>query len=395
MKIYLKTNVFEEAKKRINQLFDEFENVVVATSGGKDSTVVKELALMVAEERGRTPLPVMFVDQEAEYGLVIEYIRKAMSDPRVNPYWLQVPMKMPNSLSMEEPFLNAWGDGEEWMRPREEISIKENVYGVETWTSGGNSIFKSFLKHHFPNERACYLAGVRAEESPTRLAGLTTGKTYKDITWGKVLDKKLDHYTFYPIWDWNLKDVWKSIHSNNWNYSKIYDELYRYGIPPHRMRVSSLMHETAVHSLFFLQEIERETWERLTKRLGGINQTSHIQKRELMTAASLPYMFDSWKEYRDYLTDHLITKPDWSKKFHARWQKMDKIFSEMVNPDVVVKAQIKSILVGDIDFVKIQNFLNSPSIIAYTQWRKGKLNTRTRDKKNLIHIKPEYLLNDN
>ena len=391
MKIYLKTNVFEESIKRINQLFDEFENVVVATSGGKDSTVVKELALMVAEERGRTPLPVMFVDQEAEYGLVIEYIRKAMNDPRIDPYWLQVPMKMPNSLSMDQPFLNAWGDGEKWMRPREEISIKENVYGVETWTSGGNSIFKSFLKHHFPNEQACYLAGVRAEESPTRLAALTTGKTYKDITWGKVLDKKRDHYTFYPIWDWNLKDVWKSIHSHNWNYSKIYDELYRYGIPPHRMRVSSLMHETAVHSLFFLQEIERDTWEQLTARLGGINQASHIQKRELMTAANLPYMFDSWKEYRDYLTDNLITKPEWREKFHARWRKMDETFSEMVNPDVVVKAQIKSILVCDIDFVKITNFLNSPSIIAYTQWRKGKLNSRTRDKKALIHIKPEYL----
>ena len=110
-----------------------------------------------------------------------------------------------------------------------------------------------------------------------------------------------------------------------------------------------------------------------------------------MTAASLPYMFDSWKEYRNYLTDNLITKPEWREKFHARWRKMDETFSEMVTPDVVVKAQIKSILVCDIDFVKITNFLNSPPIIAYTQWRKGKLNSRTRDKKALIHIKPEYL----
>jgi len=391
MKIYLNHNVYDEAIKRIHRLFDEFEHVVVATSGGKDSTVVKELTLKVAEERGRTPLPVMFVDQEAEYGLVIDYVREAMKDPRVEPYWLQVPMKMPNSLSMEQPFLNAWGKGEDWMRPREDISIKENVYGVDVWTSGGNSVFAAFLRHHFPNEKACYVGGVRAEESPTRLAGLTSFQTYKEITWGKVLNKKKEHYTFYPIWDWNLKDVWKAIHQNGWRYSKIYDELYRYGIPPHRMRVSSLMHETAVHSLFFLQEIERETWDALTKRLGGINQTSHIQKSEMMTASTLPFMFKSWTEYRDYLTDNLIAKPEWREKFHRRWANMDELYADMVNPDVIVKAQIKSILVCDIDFVKIANFLNSAPIITYRKWKQGKLGDRARDPKNLIHIKPEHL----
>ena len=155
MKIYLKGNVYDAAIERIHRLFDEFgQNVVVCTSGGKDSTVVKELTLKVAEERGMLPVKVMFVDQEAEYQMVIDYVRIAMADPRVDPYWLQVPMKMPNSLSMTQPFLNAWYPGEPWMRPQEEISIKENVYGVDTWSSGGNTIFKAFLAHHFPNEKA-------------------------------------------------------------------------------------------------------------------------------------------------------------------------------------------------------------------------------------------------
>tara|TARA_R110002124_G_scaffold227921_1_gene393325 strand:+ start:1415 stop:2599 length:1185 start_codon:yes stop_codon:yes gene_type:complete len=391
MKIFLNSNVYDEAIKRIHRLFDEFSNVVICTSGGKDSTVVTELTLMVAEERGLTPVPVMFVDQEAEYSLVIDYMRDLMKDPRAKPYWLQVPMKMPNSLSADEPFLNAWGDGEEWMRPQEDISIKENVYGVDTWASGGNSIFKAFLNYHYPNERACYVAGVRAEESPTRLAGLTTGQTYKDITWGKKLNESKGHYTFYPIWDWNLKDVWKSIHNNKWQYSKIYDELYRYGIPPLRMRVSSLMHETAVHSLFFLQEIEGATWEAITKRLKGINQTSHIQKNELMTTKVLPFMFRNWREYRDYLTDNLIQNEEWRQKFHKKWKQMDDLYADMVDPTVIQKAQIKSILVCDVDFVKIANFLNSAPIITYRDWKKGQLNNRARDPKTLVHIKKEYL----
>ena len=265
MKIFLNTNVYDEAIKRINYLFDEFDEVVIANSGGKDSTVIKELTLMVAEQRGRLPVKMLFIDQEVEYRMVIEYMRIAMKDKRVDPKWLQIPLKMPNSLSMYEPYHISWEKGKEWMRPQEEISIKENVFGADSWTSGVNGVFNSILEHWFPDKKACYVSGVRTEESPTRLAGLTTGKTYKHITWGKILNKKLDHYTFYPIWDWNLSDVWKYIFDNNFKYCKIYDELYRYGIPPHRMRVSSLHHETAVHSLFFLQEVEKDTWDSLVK----------------------------------------------------------------------------------------------------------------------------------
>lgn len=38
--IYKETNVFEEAKKRIEMLFDNHEDIIVSMSGGKDSTVV-------------------------------------------------------------------------------------------------------------------------------------------------------------------------------------------------------------------------------------------------------------------------------------------------------------------------------------------------------------------
>ena len=50
MKIYSKNNVLVEAEKRIHRLFDDFENVVVGFSGGKDSTVCLNLTLKVAEE---------------------------------------------------------------------------------------------------------------------------------------------------------------------------------------------------------------------------------------------------------------------------------------------------------------------------------------------------------
>lgn len=78
MRYYKKTNVLEEALDRIRYLFDEFPNIIVNISGGKDSTVVFNLAMQVAKEKNRLPLKVSFIDQEAEWDIVIEHIRTIM-----------------------------------------------------------------------------------------------------------------------------------------------------------------------------------------------------------------------------------------------------------------------------------------------------------------------------
>lgn len=381
MKIFLQESVWDAALDRIRRLFDEFDLVIVAFSGGKDSTVIFNLAMIVAEDRGRLPLPVMFIDQEAEYAATIDQVREVMADPRVVPHWVQCPIKLFNATSTKDPWLYCWEDGREWMRPKEEISIKENNYGTDRF----HAVFDAVVNEIADGGRAAMLGGVRTEESPTRLVALTHQATYKEITWGKRL-KGPDQYTFYPIYDWCLSDVWKAIHDNGWSYCRIYDIMYRYGVAPTMMRVSNLHHETAVHHLFWLHEVEKETWEALTKRLGGINQAKHLKKAEMLTVKNLPFMFESWREYRDYLTEKLIEVPEHLEAFKKRWAKMDKSYSDMRFLENLHQRQVNSLLVNDWEGVKLSGFENSPPVVMYRKWKLGRLDPKGLRQSNLIYI---------
>ena len=136
---------------------------------------------------------------------------------------------------------------------------KENKY----LDFGFHELFEKIFAVHFPNQKSCYISGVRTEESPKRMMSLTSSLTYKDITWGKKLNESKGHYTFYPIYDWSYSDVWKYIFDNNIVYNRIYDALFTHGVSVSDMRISNLHHETAIQNLLLIQEIEPNTWNRI------------------------------------------------------------------------------------------------------------------------------------
>jgi len=76
--IYINKTVLEAAQERISYIFDEFENIIVSVSGGKDSTVLAHLALTEAHRRGRR-IGIFFLDEEVVYQSTIEQIKYIMN----------------------------------------------------------------------------------------------------------------------------------------------------------------------------------------------------------------------------------------------------------------------------------------------------------------------------
>ena len=351
-KIYGDRTVLEVAIDRIEYLFNEFENVIVNFSGGKDSTIVLNLALIVAEKMNRLPLLVFFLDQELEWGATIEYMRRVMSDDRVKPYWYQIPFRFPNASSFSGTSLTLWDPDKEleWIRPKESISIKENpIKSVrfDKLLDQFYTLLDKIPRLVFNKQSFCALTGLRTEETPARYQGLTSSLTYKWITWGKVKSKAREQYSFAPIYDWSYTDVWKAIYDNQWDYCELYDRMYRYGTPIQKMRLSSLVHEHAVTAtLMTVHEIEPDTWERIINRVSGVNTVGKLSK-DWKAPTELPFMFNTWHEYRDYLFEKLIQDSQARSKIQKYMEADDRLFISEI-ADKVAKMHIQMILTNDV-----------------------------------------------
>ena len=374
MKIYNKQNVYNAALDRIRFLFDEFENVVVGFSGGKDSTVTLNLALEVAQEKNRLPLKVIFVDQEAEWQGTIDYVEKVMKDSRVDPYWFQMPMVITNNASSYERYSRCWNPAEKenWIHPQHEMSIKENKYGTERF----HELFENIFKVEFKNQKSCYLSGVRTEEAPKRFVALTHALTYKWITWGKVLNKKLNHYTFYPLYDWSYTDIWKYILENNIAYNKVYDGMYQQGVRVLDMRISNLHHETAMQNLLLVQEIEPNTWNKIAKRIEGASSIKHIKNNSFACPKELPYMFKDWEDYAYHLANNIIQEDNNKKLLIGKIESKKNIYTGDNIKDSFWKVIINTILSSDWDFTKIANYEMSPSVYGYRKYKTGRIDEK-------------------
>lgn len=328
-----KDNVLEAARKRISYLFDNYDNIQLSYSGGKDSTVLFHLLNAEAKKRDRK-FTVFFLDQEAEYQGTIDMVDWVMRQPNVIPKWYQVPTFMTNACSQQQMFLWAWGEGEEWVRPKSDISIHKidkrypkRFYKFVQWAS--HELQKT-------DGRSVSVIGLRAEESPSRRFVLFGEDN--ELNWMRRVHEP---HKAYPIIDWSFTDVWKFLCENNLKYNKVYDKMYMLGLPLRQMRVSNLIHEKAYRCLAELQELEPETYDKLEQRLKGVHCCAIYAKENLVySIKKLPEQFSSWKEYKDFLLNNI--HPDLKRIFEYQWSR----FGDTDDPGAC-KYMVKRILLCD------------------------------------------------
>ena len=77
---YLNENVYEALQRRLNFLFEEFDNIFVSISGGKDSGLL--LNLVLDFQKAHYPdkrIGVFHQDFEAQYSATTEYVERTFA----------------------------------------------------------------------------------------------------------------------------------------------------------------------------------------------------------------------------------------------------------------------------------------------------------------------------
>ena len=121
MKKYLNKNVYEAAKERTAFIFKNFERIYVSFSGGKDSSVLLNIALdyMLAHKIKRK-IGVLFLDLEGQYSMTIDYVREMLTENAdlLEPYWICLPLTLRNAVSVFQPFWTCWDleNRDKWVR---------------------------------------------------------------------------------------------------------------------------------------------------------------------------------------------------------------------------------------------------------------------------------------
>jgi predicted phosphoadenosine phosphosulfate sulfurtransferase len=283
-KIGLGIDVLTAAQRRINWAFDTFPRIYLSGPSGKDSGAMMHLVCLEARRRGRK-VGVLYIDLEAQYAMTIAHVQEMFDlySDVIEPYWLAIPVHLRNAASSIVPYWVAWDPERmaDWVRPLPKQAITD--WGVfpwyrAPWGSGADRSAMEFEEiidefgHWYGGGKATLcLVGIRSDESLNRWRAIASNRKsrFDDLPWTTWKGRSL--WNAYPIYDWTTEDVWTYYGRTGLPYNRLYDMMYRAGVPLHLQRICQPYGDDQRRGLKLFHVIEPETWTKVVNRVHGAN----------------------------------------------------------------------------------------------------------------------------
>lgn len=308
-KKYLDKNVYQLAQERIEYIFKEFDNVLVAFSGGKDSTVCLEMCYDYAYKHDLlNKLSMYHMDYEAQYQMTTDFVDETFKHFDIRRWWLCLPVKAQCCCNMTCGYWLPWERSKQdiWVRdmPKYPYIINQDNSPIDY--NGTDYEVQDRFCEWVQKElgKTAVVIGIRADESLNRFRAVHSEKPkkYKGKKW--INDNKA-----YIIYDWEVADVWTYLGKFEKPYNKLYDLYYQAGLGIDQMRVASPFNDCASNTLKLYKVIDPNNWGKMVGRVNGVNFTALYGGTTAMGWKSItkPKHF-TWKEYCYFLFNTLDEK---------------------------------------------------------------------------------------
>jgi predicted phosphoadenosine phosphosulfate sulfurtransferase len=254
VKGFIDTDVLTEARVRLHHIYDVFDSVLVAFSGGKDSLATLHLARQVALERGDSrPIKVVFRDEELIPDSVVDFVDEYRQLDWIDMEWFAVPLESNKyMLGVSERYVQ-WDPARTHVRPVPPWAVTNADLGYPP-----DHVFDQYsmdaVAARNSRGKTAIVTGVRTSESLMRFRAMTAKLSENYIN---NVDRRIA--TVKPIFDWAENDVFRFFYDYGIRYCPTYDnqlfarEPLRVSTPLHAERAKRLDNLRAYEPVFYDQ----------------------------------------------------------------------------------------------------------------------------------------------